>query len=184
MKLQLNAVLGALILLATLVEASTASKQGSEGPGDSQIGFPKDELDRLAKDFRGRLGFYAKDLTTGIEYSRNADQRFPPASVIKLPVMIELHRQAAAGRLKLDHKRRLSDDISTHGSGVLKKREGEVELSNRPIVISAFALSDDPKDRSRREILARMSRLIIEAVDPAAATALPEPPASQDGAPK
>ncbi len=347
MKLQLCAVLGALILLATPEEASTANTGRPRDPDSSQTHFPKHELDRLAKQFRGRLGFYAKDLQSGIEYSRNADQRFPPASVFKLPVMIELYRQAAAGRLQLDQRRRLPDDISTHGSGVLKKREGAVELSlreycrlmmvrsdnmatdllirtvslsavnrfletegfkntrvsmeigrwhyavvgmmdapisrrnderqlermragkfddsglaysdslennvcgprdigillerlyrgefasssetvemldlmraslhkqtiakyvrrgvpvankygssrriaadvgivelpNRPIVIAAFVLSDDPKDRSRREILARMSRLIIEAVDPAAATALPEPPAALDRAP-
>ena len=60
---------------------------------------------------------------------------------------------------------------------------GIVELPNRPIVIAAFVLSDDPKDRARREILARMSRLVIEAVDPGAVTALPEPPAPLDRAP-
>ena len=341
----INAILGVLILLAAPGEATTENQR--QDRNNSQIRFPKDELDRLAKQVRGRLGFYAKELSSGTTYSWNADQRFPPASVFKLPVMIELYRQAAEGRLQLDQKRRLAGDISTHGSGVLKKRKGAVELSlreycrlmmvrsdnmatdllirtvglaavnrfletggfkstrvameigrwhdavvgmmdapinrrndkrqlkrmragkfddqglaysdsfennvcgprdmgillerlyrgelasrsktvemldlmraslhkqtiakyvsngvavankygssrriaadvgivelpNRPIVIAAFVLSDDPKDRARREILARMSRLVIEAVDPGGVTALPEPPAPLDRAP-
>ena len=94
-------------------------------------GFPKPELDALAARFAGRIGFYAKSLATGAEYSWNGDQRFPPASVIKLPVMIELYRQAAAGSLKLDAVVPLPSDVSTHGSGVLKRRDGPVALTLR-----------------------------------------------------
>ena len=68
-------------------------------------------------------------MADGAEYSWNGDERFPPASVIKLPVMIELYRQAAAGSLDLDAKETLPPDISTHGSGVLKRREGPVSLT-------------------------------------------------------
>ena len=59
------------------------------------------------------------------------------------------------------------------GSRRIAADVGIVELPNRPIVIAGFVLSDDAKDRSRREILARMSRLVIAAVDPVAVTALP-----------
>ena len=64
--------------------------------------FPRDKLDSLAKSFVGRLGFYAKDLNSGATYAWHADDRYPPASVIKLPVMVELYRQAAAGKIDLD----------------------------------------------------------------------------------
>ena len=132
-----------LISLAAPGEATTASRQEPKVPARSKIHFPKDDLDRLAKQFRGRLGFYAKDLSSGIEYSWNPDQRFPLASVCKLAVMIELYRQAAAGRLQLHHRRRLPDDISTHGSGVLKKREGAVELSLREYCRLMMVRSDN-----------------------------------------
>jgi beta-lactamase class A len=90
--------------------------------------FPKDELNAVAKKFAGRIGFFVRDLASGADYGWNSDERFPPASVIKLPVMIELYRQAADGRLDLDKRLRLPDDISTHGTGVLKKKEPPVEL--------------------------------------------------------
>ena len=86
---------------------------------------------------------HAKDLTSGADYSWNADQRFPPASVFKLVVMIELYRQAGAARLQLDQRRRLPDDISTHGSGVLKKREGTVVLSLREYCRLMMVRSDN-----------------------------------------
>lgn len=85
----------------------------------------------MANRFGGRIGFFARNLADGAEYSWNGDQRFPPASVIKLPVMIELYRQAAAGSLDLDAKETLPQDISTHGSGVLKRRDGPVSLTLR-----------------------------------------------------
>ena len=96
-----------------------------------QVSFPKDQLDALAKSFAGRLGFYAKDVVGGAEYSWNPDQRFPPASVIKLPVMIELYRQVESGALKLDAKKSLPNDISTHGTGVLKGKDAPVQLPMR-----------------------------------------------------
>ena len=80
----------------------------------------------MASRFGGRIGFFVQNLADGAEYSWNGDQRFPPASVIKLPVMIELYRQAAAGSLDLDADETLPLDISTHGSGVLKRRVGPV----------------------------------------------------------
>ena len=92
---------------------------------------PTDQLDALAKKFAGRIGFFVRDLASGAEYGWNSDRRFPPASVIKLPVMIELYRQAAAGRLDLDEKFRLPADISTHGTGRLKAKDPTVELRLR-----------------------------------------------------
>ena len=93
--------------------------------------FPSRKLDEIASRFGGRIGFYVTNVSDGAEYSWNGDQRFPPASVIKLPVMIELYRQAASGSLDLDAEERLPRDVSTHGSGVLKRREGVIALTLR-----------------------------------------------------
>lgn len=96
-----------------------------------KIQFPSQKLDAMASRFGGRIGFYAKNVADGAEYSWNGDQRFPPASVIKLPVMVELYRKAAAGLLDLDAVEPLPQDVSTHGSGVLKRREGVIALTLR-----------------------------------------------------
>ena len=105
--------------------------------------FPVTELDRLAKRFAGRVGFFVKDLRGGAAYGWHADQRFPPASVIKLSVMIELYRQAAMGRVDLDQKRPMPANISTHGSGELARRDEPIELALREYCRLMIVSSDN-----------------------------------------
>ncbi len=90
---------------------------------------PAAALDRLANDFPGRVGFYFKDLTTGETHQYDAERPSPIASICKVPVMIELFKQASEGRLSLSERRRLPGGISKHGTGVLSMLEDEPELT-------------------------------------------------------
>ncbi len=105
--------------------------------------FPTAVCDQIAVDFRGRIGFYIEDLTTGITHEYNADQRFPTASVCKIPVMIELFRQVEIGSLSLDERYRLQGNISTHGSGTLKLMEDAPELTLRDYCRLMIGISDN-----------------------------------------
>ena len=105
--------------------------------------FSTEKLDQIAVDFRGRIGFYVEDLTTGATHQHNETQRFPTASVCKIPVMIELFRQVEEGRLSLDERRRLQGDISTHGSGLLSLAEDEPELTLRDYCRLMISVSDN-----------------------------------------
>ena len=82
--------------------------------------FPDAALRQIAAAFDGRMGWHIEYLATGQVHQYRADERFPTASVIKIAVLVELFRQAEAGRLSLDDRHRLRGDISTHGSGVLQ----------------------------------------------------------------
>lgn len=105
--------------------------------------FPTAACDKIAADFHGHLGFYIEDLTTGIAHEHNADQRFPTASVCKVPVMIELFRQVEVGTLSLDDRHRLQGNISTHGSGTLKLMEDAPELTLRDYCRLMISISDN-----------------------------------------
>ena len=105
--------------------------------------FPTAACDKIAADFHGRIGFYIEDLTTGITHEHNADQRFPTASVCKVPVMIELFRQVEVGILSLDDRHRLQGNISTHGSGTLKLMEDAPELTLRDYCRLMISISDN-----------------------------------------
>lgn len=63
-----------------------------------QDGFPIERriAERIA-GFDGLLGLYAKNLETGETIAVGADVRFPTASLIKVAVMAEVHRQMAVG---------------------------------------------------------------------------------------
>ena len=105
--------------------------------------FPQRELEALAAAFDGRFGFYAEDLASGAAAAVNAGQRFPTASVCKVPVMVELFRQAAAGELSLSERRRLGGPISTHGSGALSLVQDEPELTLLDYGRLMIAVSDN-----------------------------------------
>ena len=111
-------------------------KQKSEGR------FPHAEMHRIAADFQGRLGFYVEDLTTGETGEYAADQRFPTASICKVPIMVELFRQAEAGRLSLDERRRLQGCLS-YSMGALNLLEDEPELTLRDFCRLMIQVSDD-----------------------------------------
>src|SRR5579871_1498217 len=73
----------------------------------------------LAKAHKGKVAIAVKHLGTGESYYLNADEPMPTASLIKLPVMIEVYQQAAEGRVKLTDPITLHDKDKVGGSGIL-----------------------------------------------------------------
>ena len=57
------------------------------------------EMAKLAREFDGALGVYAKELNGGKEFAYHADDLFATASLFKLPVMVELFRRVEAGEV-------------------------------------------------------------------------------------
>ena len=77
--------------------------------------FPTSEMDTIAREFNGRMGFFFQDIRTGETHEYAASQRYPTASVCKITVMAELFRQDAEGILSLDDRKRMEDRYSPHG---------------------------------------------------------------------
>jgi D-alanyl-D-alanine carboxypeptidase (penicillin-binding protein 5/6)/beta-lactamase class A len=73
----------------------------------------------LAKAHKGKVAVAVKNLTTGEGYYLNADEPMPTASLIKLPVMVEVYAQAAEGKVRLDDLCILEKVDMVPGSGVL-----------------------------------------------------------------
>ena len=74
---------------------------------------------RIAKH-RGTVGLYLKDLSTGETLSIGGTDPFPSASVIKVPVLVELFAQIERGPLKLTDPLVLLAADQRPGSGVLQ----------------------------------------------------------------
>lgn len=77
-------------------------------------------LAAVRRRFSGSLALAARNLATGEEILVDADRTFPTASVFKIPVMIEVFRQAETGALALDERIALRADDVVRGSGVLR----------------------------------------------------------------
>ena len=76
-------------------------------------------LESLAKTHKGKVAIAVKHLGTGESYYLNADEPMPSASLIKLPVMIEVYQQVAEGKIKLSDLVTLRQEDKVQGSGVL-----------------------------------------------------------------
>ncbi|MXY45090.1 MAG: serine hydrolase [Dehalococcoidia bacterium] len=105
--------------------------------------FPINEMDTIAREFDGRMGFFLEDVTTGETHEYASSQRYPTASVCKITVMAELFRQDAEGILSLDDRKRLEDRYSTHGSGQLKLMQDEPEITLRDYCRMMITISDN-----------------------------------------
>jgi len=73
----------------------------------------------LIKAHKGRVGAAVKNLKTGESFAYQADEAMPTASLIKFPVLIELYRQADAGKIDLGKMLVLREEDKAPGSGIL-----------------------------------------------------------------
>jgi len=98
----------------------------------------------LVKDYKGRVSIAAKHLQTGEVFLFNADEVMPTASLIKLPVMIEVYQQASSSRFELTDMLTLRDKDKVPGSGILTPHFSDgATFSIRDAVRLMIAYSDN-----------------------------------------
>ncbi|MFN0110429.1 MAG: serine hydrolase [Blastocatellia bacterium] len=102
------------------------------------------EIEKIANGFDGVMGVAIRDLTTGEEILLNQNLTFPTGSSIKIPVLIELHKQAAAGKYKLTDQRWLERADKVGGSGVINNfGDHTSQLSLNDLAVLMIVLSDN-----------------------------------------
>ena len=97
----MNARRFGLILLLALVPSVRAA-HGAEVASGVPLAAVQSEIERRVRGFDGILGVSAIELATGETIAVNSDLRFPTASLIKVPVMVEVFHQIAEGKLRHD----------------------------------------------------------------------------------
>lgn len=102
------------------------------------------DLTRMAASYDGVMGIFVKDLKSGETFAVNADTIFPQASSIKIPILIELMRQAQEGKLSLAERVEIHHAGLVGGSGVLQFfSDGGSALSLRDLAVLMVVLSDN-----------------------------------------
>lgn len=101
------------------------------------------ELARLADIFGGHLGIAAKNLMTGDTLGINAHDKFPTASAIKLPIMVEYFYQVADGKISPEQTVTLADSNKWGGSGVLQYFLGSSPIKLADAMMLMITLSDN-----------------------------------------
>ncbi len=80
------------------------------GCADAPLASLRSRLEtRIAAGGAEVVGFYLRDLATGDSLLLDADRRVHAASMMKVPVLIQLFRDAEAGRLSLDDSLPITD---------------------------------------------------------------------------
>lgn len=101
-------------------------------------------LRELAAGTSGALGVSALDLTSGERFAINENLVFPQASAIKVPVLMEVYKQAHEGKFSLTDLRRLDKEHKAGGSGVLQELgDGTSQLSIRDLGVLMILVSDN-----------------------------------------
>jgi len=115
-------------------------------------------LREIAAGSRGVLGLVAVDLTSGERFAINEDFVFPQGSAIKVPVLIEVYKQAGEGKFKLTDRLPVTRAIQVGGDGVLQHfGDATPELSIGDVSALMIALSDNTAANILIELVGRES---------------------------
>lgn len=102
------------------------------------------QLQEIVKGVKGVMGLVAVDLTTGERFGLNENLVFPQASAIKIPILMEVYKQAAEGEFKLSDSLPVTKQQQVGGSGVLKELgDGTSHLSIRDLAVLMILVSDN-----------------------------------------
>jgi beta-lactamase class A len=125
----------------------------------------QERLEKLVTSHHGKVALYAKNLTTGETVFLNSALPVQTASVIKLPLMLQLFEQVQSGKLKLSAPVVLKKENQVPGSGILNQVDPGLTLSLKDVITLMMTLSDNTATnmvidvvglRTTNEMLARM----------------------------
>jgi len=105
-----------------------------------------------ARLFPGTPGIFFTDLKTGKTIKVNAGISFPAASLIKIPILIEVFKEAQEGRIRLDRKLIVTQKDQVGGSGILKSAPPGSKIT----VLKAATLMIRESDNTATDMLIRL----------------------------
>lgn len=98
----------------------------------------------LLKNYQGDVAVATYHFESDTSWSIRGDSVMPTASLIKLPIMIEAYRQAAAGKVQLDKPIVLKKEDMVQGSGILTSHfSAGTTLSLRDAIRLMIVYSDN-----------------------------------------
>ena len=120
----------------------------------------KEKLRTFDRNLDGALGVAAIDLTSGRTIVHNSDSIFPTASVIKVPILVEIFHQARAGEINLRERITIAPDETVGGSGMIQEslKKGPVTLSILDLLTAMIEHSDNTAT-NRAIAIAKMERV-------------------------
>lgn len=151
-------ILARLALAVCLVAISASNLTAQSGPSADLCMVPDSigtKLERIARRVGGNVGMTAIHLESGARVSVNGDQRFPMASVSKIPMAIEFLRRVDEGEVQMEERLRLPITDFRPGQSPLASWSG-----GRPVnvtVDSLFRLMLEVSDNTATDAILRLA---------------------------
>ena len=129
------------ILLVVLIAPIVRAGEENVSEADQQM---QARLQAIADGVDGTLGLVVEDLAGEHRFAVKADRQFTQASCIKTPILLEVLKQADAGKLRLTDRHWVDRSNKTSGSGILQELGSRtVELSVEDLCVLMIVLSDN-----------------------------------------
>ncbi|NIY09816.1 MAG: serine hydrolase [Gemmatimonadetes bacterium] len=134
----------ALLTLAPLTACVGGPSAGASGSPPRSGPSLEEEVRALVRGFGGHVGVYALRLETGEEVALAADEIYPTASMVKVPLLVGLWQAAEEGRLDLEARLTWADSLHYESSGdLLNKLRPGTEVSLWQLAVQMIVLSDN-----------------------------------------
>jgi len=129
-----------VLSVALLCSVAHAQSKSSSNVGVEQL---RSQLQNIRQGFPGDMAVYMKNLKTGEEIALDADSIYETFSVIKIPIMAEVMRQAEAGKFSLDDRITLKAADERLPSGVLYTMQPGLNPTIRDLITLMIIISDN-----------------------------------------
>jgi len=93
----------------------------------------KKSIESILLPLRGKYGIFYEDIGSKNSFGINEKEVFTAASLIKMPVLITLYREAEIGNINLDEVYKLQASDKREGAGALQNKPVGFEISYRKI---------------------------------------------------
>ncbi len=101
-------------------------------------------LEKIAANVPGTLGYSVMTVEGETLLNRNADESFPQASAIKIPILLEVLAQREAGKIDWHQSHSIQQNNQVGGSGILSQLSaGGSQISTGDLCVMMIVLSDN-----------------------------------------
>ncbi len=112
-----------------------------------------EEIQSLTKDLRGKYGVYVYQLETKNQYGVYQKEKFPAASLMKLPVMLLFYQEVEKGNLEPETRYALKESDKVLGAGILQGKTAGSIYTYRQLIEYMGQYSDNTAFKVMRRIL-------------------------------
>lgn len=101
------------------------------------------DLQSMIAGFRGDIGIYVHDLTTGKQVAIQADSLFPTASLVKIPILTGIMRKLEDGTLSYHQPLIYKDSLLYAGEDILGSLKNNEKIELSKVMMLMLTMSDN-----------------------------------------